>query len=219
MNKCTSTETRKLTTYHKPKSVVPALMLFLAIVLMVSVAASLAYRAGRSEADARAEEANQRTQTAIESARKAQGLSEKLESEAQSWQQKALDASAAIQDLTIELEDQRGINEQLKRQLDRATTPPIRQVGWNRSRVSWYGPRFYGHTMAGGGRLQTTSMVVAHRSMRFGTKVQFRYKGRVCEAEVRDRGPFVKGREFDLGPGTAHALGFSGVGTVEWRVI
>lgn len=219
MDKTISTKTRKLTTYHKPKSVVPALMLFLAIALMVSVAASLAYGAGRSEADARAEEANQRARKAMETATEAQDLSDKLKDEAVGWKRKAIEASETVDALTIELEDERGLNEQLKRQLDRATTPPIRQAGWNRSRASWYGPRFYGHTMAGGGNLRPTSMVVAHRSMRFGTKLQLRYRGRTCVAEVRDRGPFVAGRVFDLGPGTARALGFSGVGTVEWRVI
>ena len=91
--------------------------------------------------------------------------------------------------------------------------------GWNSARVSWYGPGFYGHTMAGGGTLTTSSMVVAHRSMRFGTKIEFSYKGRTCVAVVQDRGPYVGGRTFDLGPGTAKALGFSGVGTVKWRIV
>jgi len=84
--------------------------------------------------------------------------------------------------------------------------------------VSWYGPGFYGHTMAGGGKLTPTSMVVAHRSLRFGTKVEIMYRGRRVIAVVKDRGPYVSGRTFDLGPGTAKALGFSGVGTVSWRI-
>lgn len=91
--------------------------------------------------------------------------------------------------------------------------------GWRRARVSWYGPGFYGNTMAGGGKLQKNSMVVAHRSMPFGTKIVFKYKGRSVTAVVKDRGPYVSGREFDLGPGTAKALGFSGVGTVEYKII
>jgi rare lipoprotein A (peptidoglycan hydrolase) len=90
---------------------------------------------------------------------------------------------------------------------------------WRRARVSWYGPGFYGHTMAGGGKLRRTSMVVAHRSLPFGTKVQIAYKGRAVTATVRDRGPFVAGREFDLGPGTAKALHFSGVGTIRYKLI
>jgi rare lipoprotein A (peptidoglycan hydrolase) len=92
-------------------------------------------------------------------------------------------------------------------------------TGWKSARVSWYGPGFYGNTMAGGGKLTRSSMVVAHRSMAFGTRIQFSYKGRTCTAVVQDRGPFVGGRVFDLGPGTAKALGFSGVGTVKYRII
>jgi rare lipoprotein A (peptidoglycan hydrolase) len=91
--------------------------------------------------------------------------------------------------------------------------------GWQTARVSWYGPGFYGNTMAGGGTLQPNSMVVAHRSLAFGTRVQFQYNGRTCTAVVMDRGPYVGGRTFDLGPGTAKALGFGGVGTVKYRIL
>ena len=91
--------------------------------------------------------------------------------------------------------------------------------GWRRAKVSWYGPGFYGNTMAGGGKLQTDSMVVAHRSMPFGTKIEFEYKGRTCIAVVQDRGPYVSGRMFDLGPGTKRALGFGGVGNVNYRIL
>lgn len=91
--------------------------------------------------------------------------------------------------------------------------------GMRTARVSWYGPGFYGHTMAGGGQLTPTSMVVAHRTMAFGTRVQINYRGRTVIAVVRDRGPFIAGRTFDLGPGTAKALGFSGVGTISYRVL
>jgi len=92
-------------------------------------------------------------------------------------------------------------------------------AGWKTAKVSWYGPGFYGNTMAGGGVLTPDSMVVAHRSLPFGTRIEFSYKGRTCVAVVQDRGPFTAGRVFDLGPGTARALGFSGVGTVSYRIL
>lgn len=103
----------------------------------------------------------------------------------------------------------------------RAARRPVasKSSGWKTARVSWYGPGFYGHTMAGGGKLTPTSMVVAHRTLPFGTKVEIEYKGRRVIAVVMDRGPFVRGRTFDLGPGTAKALGFSGVGTIRWRIV
>jgi len=91
--------------------------------------------------------------------------------------------------------------------------------GWRVARASWYGPGFYGHTMAGGGKLTRSSMIVAHKSLRFGTRVLVQWHGRSVVAVVRDRGPFVAGREFDLGPGTARALGFGGVGTIRYRVL
>lgn len=100
-----------------------------------------------------------------------------------------------------------------------AAAPAPAGDGWKSARVSWYGPGFYGHTMAGGGTLQPDSMVVAHRSLPFGTLIEFSYNGLTCTAVVQDRGPYSGGRTFDLGPGTAAALGFSGVGTVQYRIL
>lgn len=93
--------------------------------------------------------------------------------------------------------------------------------GWYKCTVSWYGPGFCGHGMAGGGVLKSNSMVVAHRTLPFGTRVQFAYGGKTVIAVVQDRGPFIAGRYFDLGPGTAAAIGFQrvGVGVVQYRIL
>ena len=91
--------------------------------------------------------------------------------------------------------------------------------GWNTAVASWYGPGFYGNTTAHGDVLTEDMMNVAHRSLPFGTRIEFEYDGRRAVAVVNDRGPFAGGRTFDLGPGTARALGFSGVQTVRWRVL
>lgn len=95
------------------------------------------------------------------------------------------------------------------------------KVVWHKAKVSWYGPGFYGHGMAGGGKLMTNSMVVAHKTLKFGTRIEFSFRGRRVIAVVKDRGPYVKGRLFDLGPGTAKALRFDkvGVGAVQYRVV
>lgn len=90
---------------------------------------------------------------------------------------------------------------------------------WRSAKASWYGPGLYGSGLAGGGVLRPGMKIFAHRSMRFGTKVQFAYRGRTVVAVCRDRGPYVGGRVFDLGPGTAKALRFNGVGTVRWRYV
>ncbi|MDY0228138.1 MAG: septal ring lytic transglycosylase RlpA family protein, partial [Desulfomicrobium apsheronum] len=147
---------------------------------------------------------------------------------AEHWRERAEDASAtaaAIRDDNTALKAEVARLQQMKRtvpatsSVKQASSTTSSTAGWQTAKVSWYGPGFYGNTMAGGGVLTTSSMVVAHRTMAFGTRIEFRYKGRTCIAVVNDRGPFIAGRTFDLGPGTAKALGFSGVGTVEWRVV
>ncbi len=92
-------------------------------------------------------------------------------------------------------------------------------TGWQSARASWYGPGFYGRTTASGAVLTENMMNVAHRTLPFGTQVQFEYNGRTATAVVNDRGPHIAGRVWDLGPGTAKALGFSGVGMVNYRIL
>ena len=92
-------------------------------------------------------------------------------------------------------------------------------TGWKRVFVSWYGPGFIGNHMANGEVLTSTSMIVAHKTLPFGTKVEINYNGKTALAVVKDRGPFIPGREFDLGPGIAKALGFSGVHFVNYRIV
>ncbi|HEY6396230.1 MAG TPA: septal ring lytic transglycosylase RlpA family protein [Solirubrobacteraceae bacterium] len=55
---------------------------------------------------------------------------------------------------------------------------------------------------------------VANRTLPCGTKVQLRLGSRTVTAVVDDRGPYVAGREWDLGQNTAAALGFVGVETI-----
>ncbi|MDZ4168353.1 MAG: septal ring lytic transglycosylase RlpA family protein [Coriobacteriia bacterium] len=90
---------------------------------------------------------------------------------------------------------------------------------WRGATASWYGPGFYGRTTANGTTLTRSSMNVAHKTLKFGTRIQFKYKNRLVIAIVNDRGPFIRGRDFDLGPGTARAVGFDGVGQVQYRII
>jgi rare lipoprotein A len=101
----------------------------------------------------------------------------------------------------------------------RQTPLLMSHIPTNRARVSWYGGSFIGRHTASGAVLTANMMNFAHKSMAFGTRVRFTYHGRSVIAVCNDRGPFVAGRTFDLGPGTAQALGFSGVGTVEWEVV
>ena len=85
--------------------------------------------------------------------------------------------------------------------------------------VSWYGPGFYGNRTACGLTLTTSLIGVAHKTLACGTRLLVCYRGRCMQASVVDRGPYVAGREFDLTGGLAVALGFGGVGTIDWQVI
>lgn len=72
---------------------------------------------------------------------------------------------------------------------------------------------------ASGDVVTPTSMGVAMKTMPLGTVIEITYNGRTTTAVVNDRGPYIAGREIDLQPAVAHALGFDGVGTVGYRVI
>lgn len=80
--------------------------------------------------------------------------------------------------------------------------------------ASWYGPGFYGNTTACGQTYTATIIGVAHKSLLCGTKIWFRFNGRLALAPVIDRGPYVGGRTWDLSGALKTRLGCSGVCTV-----
>jgi len=76
------------------------------------------------------------------------------------------------------------------------------------------GPDGYcGSRTANGERVDCSAMTAAHRRLPFGTRV------RVCHSKcvtvrINDRGPWVKGRDIDLTPAAARAIGLDGTGHV-----
>lgn len=76
--------------------------------------------------------------------------------------------------------------------------------------ISWYGPGFNGHQgacgMFGPNGLGPEDIGVAHRTLPCGTKVTFRYNGKTVVTYVKDRGPYVSGRIFDMTRGLCLAL-------------
>jgi rare lipoprotein A (peptidoglycan hydrolase) len=84
--------------------------------------------------------------------------------------------------------------------------------------ASWYGPGLYGNRTACGQVLRATTIGVAHRSLPCGTMVRFTYHGHAVVAPVIDRGPYVKGRAWDLTAAASEALEFEGVGRVHYAV-
>jgi rare lipoprotein A (peptidoglycan hydrolase) len=92
---------------------------------------------------------------------------------------------------------------------------PMRYAG-----ASWYGPGLWGRSTACGVVLRPTTVGVAHKTLPCGTMVRFVYLGRTVTAPVIDRGPYVRGRAWDLTAATSEALGFesAGVGRVGYQV-
>ena len=76
----------------------------------------------------------------------------------------------------------------------------------------------YGLGLACGGLLGRHELGVAHKTAPCGTLITFRYGGRSVTVPVIDRGPYIAGREWDLTGATATALGFPGLGKIEWAV-
>jgi hypothetical protein len=78
--------------------------------------------------------------------------------------------------------------------------------------------RDYGLGLACGGLLGRNQLGVAHKTAPCGTLITFTYAGRSLTVPVIDRGPYIAGREWDLTGFTADALGFPGLGQIEWAV-
>jgi len=76
----------------------------------------------------------------------------------------------------------------------------------------------YGLGLACGGVLGRSQLGVAHKTAPCGTLITFTYGGRSLTVPVIDRGPYIAGREWDLTGATAAALGFPGLGPIQWSV-
>lgn len=95
---------------------------------------------------------------------------------------------------------------------------PVESGAWKTALASHYSKTFTGRG-ASGAKIGPYSMMVAHKTLPFGTLIEFKYKGKTAVASVEDRGPYTGGRVFDLGPGVVRILGFSGVHKVDYRII
>ena len=81
--------------------------------------------------------------------------------------------------------------------------PPARPA-----RVSAYGPGLYGNRTANGTRLTPNTIGVAHKTLPLGTRLEVTVNGQTVPARVIDRGPYERGRDFDLTMGLIQKLGF-----------
>jgi rare lipoprotein A len=76
--------------------------------------------------------------------------------------------------------------------------------------ASIYGGRdgLCGHRTASGERLNCAALTAAHRRFAFGTRVRVCHTGCVT-VRINDRGPWVRGRDIDLSPAAAQAIGLT----------
>jgi rare lipoprotein A len=89
-----------------------------------------------------------------------------------------------------------------------------------RGKASYYARSLAGNTMADGTAMDPESNTAASKTLPLGTtaRVTNLRNGRSTVVEIRDRGPFVKGRIVDLSPKAARALGIGRSGVVPVEV-
>ena len=99
------------------------------------------------------------------------------------------------------------------------TAGSVSKNSWHHDpNISWYGPGLYGNGTACGQTLTKALVGVAHRTLPCGTLVTFRYKGVTLTVPVIDRGPYVRGRTWDLSNGACQKLHHCFTGTIDWKM-
>ncbi|HEY2056343.1 MAG TPA: septal ring lytic transglycosylase RlpA family protein [Solirubrobacterales bacterium] len=85
--------------------------------------------------------------------------------------------------------------------------------------ASWYGGKtMWGRSTACGQVLRPATVGVANKTLPCGTPVKFVWHGHSLVAPVIDRGPYIKGRAWDLTSAAAEALEFEGIGRIQYAV-
>jgi len=86
--------------------------------------------------------------------------------------------------------------------------------------ASWYALT---SKTASGERMNAARLTAAHRSLKFGTKVEVTNKrnGKSVVVRINDRGPFIRGRVIDLSKAAASQIGMisSGHASICYRVV
>ena len=76
--------------------------------------------------------------------------------------------------------------------------------------ASWYGLKFHGQEMANRKKFNMHEISAAHKSLPLGKQVLLENpeNGQFLIVIVKDRGPYISGRDFDLSYAAAKKLGF-----------
>lgn len=90
-------------------------------------------------------------------------------------------------------------------------------------KASWYGKEFHGRLTASGERYNMNDFTAAHKTLPFGTRVKITNvkTNKSVIVKINDRGPFVKGRKFDLSKAAFHEIAAKdrGVITVKYEIL
>ena len=85
--------------------------------------------------------------------------------------------------------------------------------------ASWYGKKFQGRRTSSGERFDRFRLTAAHKTLPLGSVVRLTVPatGRTVVVRINDRGPWLKGRDFDLSEAAAVKLGIheEGIAAVE----
>lgn len=88
--------------------------------------------------------------------------------------------------------------------------------------ASWYGEEFQGMMTSSGELFDLNQMTAAHRTLPLGSRVKLTSvsTGKSVIVRINDRGPWVRGRDFDISEAAAFALGIHdrGIGEIEATV-
>jgi rare lipoprotein A len=95
-----------------------------------------------------------------------------------------------------------------------STMPTVTVIVYRQAIATQYGPGFYGQRTACGTKLQPSTVGVANRTLKCGSKVSVYYHGRTMVVPVIDRGPYANHADWDLTTATAKALGIDGTATI-----
>lgn len=97
-----------------------------------------------------------------------------------------------------------------------AAAPTVTITVYRPSIASWYGGKNeWGRRTACGVILRPTTIGVANRRLKCGTKVAFYYRGRTMIVPVIDRGPYANGADWDLTQAAGKSLGMLTAGVIK----
>lgn len=94
----------------------------------------------------------------------------------------------------------------------------------NYGNASWYGEPYHGRRTASGEVYNMNTLTAAHRTLKFGTKVEVTNvkNDKSVVVKINDRGPFIAGRQLDLSrlafQKITHATG-AGVLKIKYKIL